>query len=94
MSEDGGCVFALAGAAQRRCVQCPYAAGSLLREGDAPEGAAGSWRGPLPNLRIVARDAAHASRRVTKRPWTADPFLKDVVERTIFAKNSPTRLLQ
>ena len=75
-------------------VQQPAIAGCLLREGDAPDGAAGAWQGPLPNLRIIARDGAHASRRVTKRPWVADPFLHDVVERTVFAKNSPTRLIQ
>ena len=32
----------------------------------------------LPNLRFVNRDKAHASRRVIKRPWFADPELRSV----------------
>ena len=32
-----------------------------------------------PNTRHVLRDKAHASRRLTSRPYAADPFLKDVL---------------
>ena len=32
-----------------------------------------------PNLRHVLRDRANASRRLTSRPYAADPFLKYVL---------------
>ena len=32
----------------------------------------------LPALKVVNRDRAHASRRVVKRPWTADEYLTTV----------------
>ena len=33
-----------------------------------------------PNLQHVFRDRAHASRRLTSRPWHADPKLKEIMD--------------
>ena len=33
-----------------------------------------------PNLRWVARDKAHGSRRITSRPWHSDEFLNEVLQ--------------
>ena len=35
----------------------------------------------FPMLQLVNRDRAHAMKRVVKRPWFADPFLKNVYVR-------------
>ena len=35
------------------------------------------------SLRIVNWDVAHATRRLTQRPWKADAFIKDVVGRFV-----------
>ena len=47
-----------------------------------------------PNLKYVVRDRTHASRRLTSRPWAADPFLKDVVSNFCRGKGSVSRLIQ
>ena len=39
----------------------------------------------LPNLRIIVRDGACASRRITKQPWLADQFIREVVDQTLGA---------
>ena len=33
----------------------------------------------LPNAKFILRDAAHASRRLLQRPWTADPVLEKLI---------------
>ena len=48
----------------------------------------------LPALRAVGWDPAHASRRVTKRPWMADEFLKDVMAQFVFAETSVVALIR
>lgn len=45
-------------------------------------------------LKIVVRDKPHATRRNLSRGWKADVFLQEVSFRFIFAKDSPTRLIQ
>lgn len=42
----------------------------------------------LPNLRMGLRDAAHASRRVIKRPSDADPVLREIMQSLFFGKDS------
>ena len=46
--------------------------------------------------RLVVRhyDQAHGARRLTSRPWQADPVTADVVQTLIFGKHSLTMLLQ
>lgn len=46
--------------------------------------------------RLVVRhyDQAHGARRLTSRPWQADPVTADVVETLIFGKHSLTMLFQ
>lgn len=46
--------------------------------------------------RLIVRhyDQAHGARRLTSRPWQADPVTADVVETLIFGKQSLTMLLQ
>lgn len=41
---------------------------------------------PLPNLRIVSRDRAHASRRLQAKPWAADPELKGIMQRMVLGE--------
>ena len=44
----------------------------------------------FPNCRFLVRDCTHSARRLTKCPWTADPFLSDVVETYITSPTSIT----
>jgi hypothetical protein len=46
-----------------------------------------------PNLRFVLRDKAHASRRVTSRPWEKDPALKDVLVHMCTGRGSIAKLI-
>jgi hypothetical protein len=48
----------------------------------------------LGNIIAVTRDRAHAARRITKRPWSADPYLDDVMKRMVTSKFSITSLIQ
>ncbi len=68
-------------------------AGRLMKEAKS-QTTMGLWRSTCPNLRIVERDRAHALRRVTKRPWTADKRLARVIDKVFFSKHSVTRLIQ
>ena len=34
----------------------------------------------LPSLKVVVRDRAHALRRIISRGWSADPYLKSVLD--------------
>ena len=47
-----------------------------------------------PNLRFVLRDRAHASKRITGRPWSADAYLKDVVLMFASGRGSVAQLIQ
>jgi len=49
---------------------------------------------PLPNLKLVIRDKAHASRRLLSRPWVVDVFLKTTLDTLLFKKKSIVRLIQ
>ena len=46
-----------------------------------------------PNLSIVLRDKAHASRRITSRPWTADPYLNETLRMFCRGRPSAARLV-
>ena len=48
----------------------------------------------LPNLKIVVRDKAHASRRLLSRPWAADAYLKQTLNTLLFKHKSIVRLIQ
>lgn len=39
--------------------------------------------GILPNLQLAMHDLAHGARRITSRPWAADPVLQEVYESTL-----------
>jgi hypothetical protein len=67
-------------------------AASMLRDATYPS-VHETWD-ILPNLKIISRDRAHASRRLTKRPWHADPFLQEVIHHLILGKHSITSLIQ
>ena len=48
----------------------------------------------LPGLKLILRDKAHASRRLTQRTFQADPLLKQLMEALLFNKNSIAKLLR
>jgi hypothetical protein len=48
----------------------------------------------LTNLKVIARDRAHAARRITKRPWTADGELNHVMKTCVLGNKSITNLIQ
>ena len=47
-----------------------------------------------PGLKFVLRDKAHASRRLVCRPWSADPYVRDVGLMMAQGRNSIARLIQ
>ena len=64
-----------------------FAAGELLFS--VPEA-----RGLFPNLRVVGREKAHASRRVLSRPQSTDPYLTEVCNRFIWNYDSVASIIQ
>ena len=48
----------------------------------------------LPGLKVINRDRAHACRRVVKRPWTTDDYLKSVHDHLVLSKTSMCRAIQ
>ena len=46
-----------------------------------------------PNLRFIVRDKAHSSRRITSRPWSADPALKEILIRLCAGRGSIAKLI-
>lgn len=45
--------------------------------------------GPLtPNLKIIIRDATHATRRVIEKPWGGDAFFSDLMQKLITSPHS------
>ena len=64
-----------------------FAAGELLFS--LPEAKA-----MFPNLRVVGREKAHASRRVLSRPQNTDPYLKEVSNRFVWDYDSVASMIQ
>ena len=50
--------------------------------------------GHLPNLRIVTRDPAHASRRLLSRTWKRDPYIIHLVGALLWNKNSLAKTMR
>ena len=50
--------------------------------------------GLTPNLRLIIRDRAHASRRLLSRPWKADPFLNEIAETVVMSSTSICKRVQ
>ena len=46
-----------------------------------------------PKLSMVLRDKAHASRRITSRPWIADPYLNETLHMFCRGRPSATRIV-
>ena len=65
-------------------------AGKLLH----PQSARGNAVTKLPNLRVVLRDKAHASRRITERTFQTDPALNNVLVTVVTGPKSLSRLLK
>ena len=51
-------------------------------------------RALCPNLQHVLRDKTHASRRLSSRPYGADPYLRDVLLMFATGRTSPARMVQ
>ena len=49
--------------------------------------------GKLPGLKLILRDKAHASRRLTERTFRSDPLLQQICDVVLFSKNSIAKLL-
>jgi hypothetical protein len=50
--------------------------------------------GLTPNLKVIIRDRAHASRRLLSRPWKADPFLNEIAETVVMNNTSICQRIQ
>ena len=50
--------------------------------------------GKLPGLKLILRDKAHASRRLTERTFRADPVLQRICDVLLFNKHSIAKLLR
>ena len=50
--------------------------------------------GLTPNLKVIIRDRAHASRRLLSRPWKADPFLNEIAETVVMNSSSICQRIQ
>ena len=50
--------------------------------------------GVAPNLKVIIRDRAHASRRLLSRPWKADPFLNEIAETVVMNRSSICQRVQ
>ena len=46
-----------------------------------------------PNLSLILRDKAHASKRITSRPWSADPYLSETMNMFCRGRPSATRIV-
>ena len=47
-----------------------------------------------PNLKAIIRDRAHASRRMTSRPWAVDEFLSNLAEKVVMDRHSIVQRIQ
>ena len=73
-------------------------AGELLRPvaldgGEETQGHPSLIR-PLPNLKLVLMDRAHASRRLLQRTWDKDEYVNSMLNALIWNKQSLVRVLQ
>ena len=50
--------------------------------------------GPMPNIKFLIKDTAHAARRISQRTAKLDPYCTDVQERYYLGKGSIARLIQ
>lgn len=48
----------------------------------------------FPHIQLLLRDKAHASRRLTSRPWLADPFFANLLEKYVQKKGSILHTIQ
>lgn len=70
-------------------VMCADAAGDEQKATELLRSRAGAdGKAFFPNIRLGFRDAAHASRRVIKRPFEADKTLADIMQSIFFGKHS------
>ena len=70
------------------------AEGAELRAGQMSRFSVRGLAAPLfPHLKCVCWDGAHASRRVMRRPWDADAYLRDVIDRFVLSTKSPVSLI-
>ena len=74
--------------ASSRWLLCFCTTGRLLRE------AVQGLQVVFPQLRIIVKDRAHGTRRLTKRGWDAIVFLGALLKVLIFDKHSLVRLIQ
>ena len=65
-------------------------AGQMLRPNSGRTGS----KPQLPNLRLVIRDAAHASRRLFSRTWNQDPHIKRLLGALLWDKNSLAKTIR
>jgi hypothetical protein len=59
-------------------------AGQMLR----PDSGRTGSKAQLPNLRLVIRDAAHASKRLLSRTWCQEPYIKRLLDALLWNNNS------
>ena len=65
-------------------------AGHILKDGFSKE----NIPKLLKNLRIIIKDRAHATRRLGKRGWMADTYLKNVLQMIVYQRKSIVSLIQ
>lgn len=78
----------LAGRIGREVAPAAAASDGAAGEVAAAAAAAVTGKAITPNLRLVIRDKTHASRRITRKPECADPFLVELVETLFTSKSS------
>ena len=70
---------------------------SELLAGEVGRGRRGSESGLAealnPNVKIMGRELAHCARHVLKKPWQADPTLKNLFETAIWHKTSVVHII-
>ena len=54
----------------------------------------GQARALIPNLKHVLRHKTHASRRLSSRPYGADPYLKDIIVMFATGRTAPAQMTQ
>ena len=48
----------------------------------------------FPCVRILSRDATHSARRLTKNPWSADPYLSSLFDQFVSSHGAIVRLIE
>jgi hypothetical protein len=59
-----------------------------------PTSLRGDLAAKLPSLRLVLRDKAHATRRLTERTFACDNFLGRIMQAVVLGQGSASRLLK